>query len=99
MTTKKSPELKPTGEKVFSAVDGFVRMVVSHTRCNSMKAHTVWMPASLYPNGKGGYAVLNPHGFLIGNNRETRIPKDWIVHADDIDLDGVKTDEDSVLVY
>lgn len=93
MTTNIPATEQPTG-KAFDAVNGFVKMVLSHTRCSNMKAHTAWMPASLYPNGKGGYAVLNINGFLIGETKQKTIPKDWVIDADDLDLGGFEPNED-----
>ena len=56
-------------------------MIKSQSTARNMKAHLAWMPAILYPNGKGGYAPLNVHGFLIGETQQKRIPKDWVIEA------------------
>lgn len=96
MTTNNPAPEQPTG-KTFDAVNSFVTMVQSHTRCSSMKAHTAWMPAILYPNGKGGYVVLNVNGFRIGENKHIRISKDWVVDADDLDLSHVNPDEGGII--
>ena len=96
MTTKKetTEPTKSTGEKAYAAIDSFVRMVLSHQgSSNNMKGHTAWMPASLYPNGKGGYAVLNIKGFLIGEKNDVKITKDWVVDENDLNLDGLTADE------
>ena len=101
MTAKKdsTETTKPTGEKALSAIDSFVRMIHGHTgNASNIKGHTVWMPASLrQPANSNLYIPFNINGFLIGTNKETKITKDWAIHEDELNLEGLTIEPDGFI--